>query len=42
MESNNVLTFKLSASIKGQGGFCCGTDNPYLLISRARNGAEID
>jgi len=39
--SNDEVSFTVRAEIQGQGGWCCGMDNPYLLISRARSG-EID
>lgn len=30
--SNDEVTFRVRAEIQGQGGWCCGMDNPYLLI----------
>lgn len=30
----------VSARLVAKGGICCGADNPYLLISRARGGGN--
>lgn len=37
-QSNDEVTFRVRAEIQSQGGFCCGADNPYLLIQRSRGG----
>ena len=38
--SNNDVIISVSARLNSIGAFCCNTDNPYLLISRARPGFD--
>ena len=41
-QSNHELSFRMTANImRPMGGLCCGADNPYLLISRAREGDAL-
>ena len=40
-QSNDEVKFRIHAQLPQQGGFCCGSDNPYVVISRAI-GYQID
>lgn len=36
-QSNNEVVMGMSARLATRSGFCCNSDNPYVLISRARS-----
>lgn len=38
---NDDLIMKISANLDSKAGCCCGSDNPFLMISRGRSSGTL-